>query len=421
MDGTRGTGDMNRQHTRRVIVLGATGSIGRQTLDVIAHLNARCAHNNCAPIFDVVGLAAGSNSDALRAAAVAHDVCELALASGDDTSPGALRTGTNAAERLVREIDADLVVGAMVGFAGLPAMIAAAELGRDIALANKEALVAAGELLVHLARDRGTRLLPVDSEHSGLWQALAAHTGGAWDRAAPPITLGDEIRRVVLTASGGALRCKSRQEVHDATPEQALAHPTWTMGAKVTIDTASLTNKALELVEAAWLFDLDAERLGVLIHPQSIVHAFVEYADHSVVAQLGAPDMRTPIQTALTWPQREPGLAPTLSLAEIGRLDFEEPDLEMFPALGAGFEMIRRAGTSGAVFNAANEIAVQAFLDRSIPFGRVSELSCQAIEVVGSNPIRSMDDVYAADAEGRRFVAAALGTPIDAARHASRG
>lgn len=414
-------GHDDRSSPRRVIVLGATGSIGRQSLEVIAHLNAARARAGEAPMFRVVGLAAGRDQQALLAAARAHSGARLALASSDMQAAG-LCTGPEAAEQLVREVEADLVIGAMVGFAGLPAMLAAVELGRDVALANKEALVAAGELVVRLAREHGACLLPVDSEHSGIWQAIGAHAAGAWDRAAPPIDVANEITRVTLTASGGALRNMSPKARYHATPAQALAHPTWNMGAKVTIDTASLTNKALELVEAAWLFGLRADQLDVLIHPQSIVHALIEYADRSVVAQLGTPDMRTPIQTALTWPARHPGLAPVLDLTSLARLDFEAPDFDQFPALGAGFEIIRRGGACGAIFSAANEVAVHAFLDQAIPFGRIAEISCAAIDEVGSSAIRSIADILEADAEGRRFARSRLGasTTSTSTTHAVR-
>ena len=394
---------------RRLILLGATGSIGRQALEVIAHLNRERARDGSSPLFDVVGLAAGRNGAALAQAGRAHPSARLALAEtiGNEAPPGCL-TGEEAAQELVETVEADVVVGAMVGFAGLPAMLAATKRGCDIALANKEALVAAGELMIGAARAHGAHLLPVDSEHSGLWQALAPTSAAPWSATAPPFQAGPDVRSVTLTASGGALRGWSRDAIYHATPDQALSHPTWDMGAKVTIDTASLTNKALELIEAAWLFGLEAPRLKVLVHPQSIVHALVEFVDRSVVAQLGVPDMRTPIQVALTWPERAAGLAPSLSLAETGRLDFEAPDVELFPAIPAGLEVIRRGGTSGAVFSAANEAAVEAFLEGAIPFGRISELACSAIDAVGTSSLRTIDDVFAADAEGRRYVTTAL-------------
>lgn len=416
---------------RRVIILGSTGSIGVQTLDVVRHLNSLHARGEFPFPFEVVGLAAGRNTDALLGQAMAHGVKQVALCepAKDGTSssppPGvSIRRAPDAAERLVREVPCDLIVGAIVGSAGLPAMLAAAELGIDIALANKETLVAAGSLVVAACAKSGAHLLPVDSEHSGVWQCLAGATvkdptrGGAAPlqsaadarrSLAPPYIAGPDVTRVILTASGGALRTMSREQMEQATPEQALAHPTWSMGAKVTIDTASLTNKALELIEAHWLFGLEADRLGVLIHPQSIVHAMVEFADGSSIAQLGAPDMRTPIQVALAHPRRVPGLIAHASLGRAARLDFEEPDLARYPALACGYEVIRRGGASGAVFNAANEAAVEAFLARRIPFGSIASLSAAALEALGSARAGTLDEILEADREARRFVAARLG------------
>ena len=393
---------------RRIILLGATGSIGRQTIDVVARLNDLAARGESPVAFDVVGLGAGRNAPELFRLAETLGVRDLALAEGDPAGApegAVLRLGPDGAERLVREVEADVVLGAIVGFRGLPATLAAVELGRDVALANKETLVAAGELVVRACAESGSRLLPVDSEHSGVWQCLAARDRGL---DAPPFALGDEVRRVVLTASGGALRDLPADEVERATVEQALAHPTWDMGAKVTIDSASLTNKALELVEAHWLFGLGADRLGALVHPSSTVHALVEYADASVVAQLGAPDMRTPIQVALTYPERLPGPAERLDLATLGSLEFGEPDTERFPALALGFEVIRAGGVAGAVFNAANEAAVEAFLDKRITFGAIGRLVASAVAGVGASPVRSLDDVAEADAEARRCVALEL-------------
>ncbi|MEM8836112.1 MAG: 1-deoxy-D-xylulose-5-phosphate reductoisomerase [Planctomycetota bacterium] len=409
--------------TRRIIILGSTGSIGTQTIDVIGHLRALRAQGHDAPSFEVVGLAAGRNAPALIEQARALGVRELALACDEADIPtppdGAnLRRGPDAAERLVQEVEADLVLGAMVGSAGLPATLAAIERGIDIALANKETLVAAGEIVVNACARTGSRLLPVDSEHSGLWQCLAPCAQWADPIAArPPIDASPEITRVVLTASGGALRERSLQDVMHATVEDALAHPTWDMGAKVTIDSASLMNKALELIEARWLFGLERARLGVLVHPTSTVHAFVEFADGSVIAQMGAPDMRTPIQYALTHPARFPGRAGTLDLfaqrglddlGTGGVMNFIEPDLERFPALGLGWDVIDAGGTSGAIVNAANERAVEAFLDRAIPFGKIPALTRGALDEIGVSPLRDLADVEEADRAARAYVESKL-------------
>lgn len=399
--------------TRRLIILGSTGSIGRQTIEVVQHLNRLCALGQFPVRYEIVGLAGGKNADALLAQAAALDVRSVALAAG--AAPGGLSGlrgaavlhGPDAAERLVRETQADLVLGAVVGSAGLGATLAAVELGLDVALANKETLVAAGSIVVEACRRSGARLLPVDSEHSAVWQCLIGHT--TLGQPVPPCALPPDVSKVILTASGGALRNKSREQVYNASPQDALAHPNWSMGAKVTIDSASLTNKALEVIEAHWLYGLDASRIGVLVHPQSIVHALVEFVDGALVAQLGVPDMKTPIQLALSFPHRCAAPAARLDWLGLSRLDFSAPDLDRFPALALGFRVIEEGGTSGAVFNGANEAAVEAFLERKIPFGRIPELSAGAMDEIGVSPVRDLNDVYEADAQARRYVARSLG------------
>jgi len=405
--------------TRRVLLLGATGSIGLQTVEVVAHL-AEIARGEGRPApLEIVGMGAGGRAGALFDLASRLGVRELALARESKEHKPApdsrLRTGPDAAERLVRDVEADIVVGAMVGAAGLPATLAALELGRDVALANKETLVAAAAIVVEAARQSGARLLPVDSEHSAAWQCLA---GGV----CPPSELGPEVRRLVLTASGGPFREATLAQMRAATPEQALDHPTWDMGPKVTVDSASLMNKALEVIEAHWLFGLDAERIGVVVHPGSIVHAMVEYADGSTVAQLGAPDMRTPIQHALTWPRRWPGLAPAADMAALGSLAFEPADEERFPALGLAREVIRLGGVAGAALNGANEAAVEAFLKHRIPFGRIVELAGAGLrEVAGDRPrtpVRSLEEAMEADRAARAVVADLLRTERAGKAHA---
>lgn len=406
---------------KRIIILGSTGSIGTQTIEVVEHLNALADRGQWKTRYRVVGLAAGRRADDLAAQAARLGVRDVAVANGVRPADSSLkvRTGDSAAEALVREVECDIVLAAMVGAAGLPATLAAAELGRHIALANKETLVAAGALVVPAAQRSGSCLLPVDSEHCGVWQCL--------DRAAcPPLRCGDDVARVVLTASGGPFRTWNKDQIESATPAAALNHPTWSMGPKVTIDSASLTNKALEVIEAHWLFGLSADRIGVLVHPQSIVHALVEYSDGNVIAQLGPPDMRSPIQYAITWPDRAAGVSRKIDWKSLSKLEFAEPDLERFPALATGFDVIGLGGTAGAVFNAANEAAVQAFLMahdcgpggrgearrcsgvRAIRFGEIARLSRRAIEEVGVSPLRDLSDVMTADAEARRFVERAL-------------
>jgi 1-deoxy-D-xylulose-5-phosphate reductoisomerase len=436
---------------KRVILLGSTGSIGTQTLDVIEHLNAladRAPADEPRSRFRVVGLAAGSNGALLAEQAAKFGVRDLALtrSSAALSVPGArVRTGPSAPQQLVREVECDIVLGAMVGAAGLPATLAAVELGRDIALANKETLVAAGELVVPAALKSGSKLLPVDSEHAAVWQCLQGCVGkGSRDQRStgsrseldpvfsrshdpafpcPPMTCTREIARVILTASGGPFRTASAHDTYHATPAQALKHPTWTMGQKVTIDSASLTNKALEVVEAHWLFGLPSDKIGVLVHPQSIVHALVEYADGNVIAQLGPPDMRSPIQYALTWPERPDGRSHKLDFSKLSRLEFNEPDLERFPALRAAYRIIDSGGTSGAIFNAANEAAVEAFLSSVtvgpvMPFGRIAELSLKALDSIGVSRLRSYEDVIEADAQARAFVRAELGASMRSPEHA---
>jgi 1-deoxy-D-xylulose-5-phosphate reductoisomerase len=405
-----------------VLLLGSTGSIGTQTLDVIERLNALHAEGRFPHALRVVGLASGGRSAGVMCEQAARlGVADLAIADAEarcDAPAGSrLRRGPESAEALVREVECDVVLAAMVGSAGLPATLAALELGRDVALANKETLVAAGELVVPAARARGCRLLPVDSEHAAAWQCLQGdRTRGEAGKAAycPPAPCDGSVTRIILTASGGPFRSWSARETYDARPEQALKHPTWQMGRKVTIDSASLTNKALEVVEAHWLFGLSGEKIDVLVHPQSIVHALVEYADGNLIAQFGPPDMRLPIQYALTFPLRPPAAPNRLDLATLSRLEFSPPDLERFPALGCAYEVIRRGGTAGAVFNAANEAAVEAFLEpgAGIPFGLIAETSCAALREVGVSPLRSLDDVLAADAEARRYVRTALGVRV---------
>jgi 1-deoxy-D-xylulose-5-phosphate reductoisomerase len=387
--------------TRRVIVLGSAGSIGTQTLDAINHLNRLHAAGRFPHRCEVVGLATGTNAGAMLAQAARYGVREAAVAdaSCDASGPGVeVRMGPDAAERLVREVGCDLVVGAIVGVAGLPAVLAALERGTDVALANKETLVAAGSLVVPLAAARGARILPVDSEHAGVWQCLQSCAEPDY---APPMPAPADVAKVILTASGGAFRGRSLDDVHAATPEEALAHPTWDMGAKVTVDSATLVNKALELIEAHWLFGLEAERLDAVIHPTSTVHALVEMGDGSVLAQLGAPDMRTPIVRALAFPHRCPEPLARLDLLAVGSLEFRPIEGRWRTAIELGLRAIRAGGNAGAVFNAANEAAVRAFLDRRIPFGRILEVVEAVCEAHESSHVRVVDDVLEADRAAR--------------------
>jgi len=374
---------------RRVILLGSTGSIGSSTLEVIEHLRALGE-----PI-ELVALAAGARAEQALEQARRFNVRDVALASEEPIAAPAgvrLEQGANAAQRLVERVarPGDVVVGAIVGAAGLPAILAAIERGCTIALANKETLVAAGSLVMPLARRKGVAILPVDSEHSAIAQCLRS---GEAPR---------EVRRLIITASGGPFRTWSADRMRQATPAEALRHPTWSMGPKVTIDSASLMNKALEMIEAFWLFDVPAERIEPLIHPQSIVHSVVEFSDGSAIAQLSPPDMKLPIQCALTWPRRLDGCAPRLDWAQLRALEFEPVDERRWRAPALARRVMTSGGTAGAILNAANEVAVQAFLDRRIPFGRIVEVVEEVMDAMTISVVDTLDDVGRADEDARR-------------------
>ena len=378
---------------RRLIMLGSTGSIGVSTLSVVDHLN-RTGHGR----FEVVGLAAGRSARTLIDQARWFNVQHLALADPSvkdrvqDALPEAtIHVGEDASRKLVESVHATDLGAAVVGAAGLEATLAAIERGMTISLANKETLVAAGPLVQPTVERHGAQLMPVDSEHSAIFQCLAEH----------PVR---SVKRVVLTASGGPFRGWSREAIENASVEEAMRHPTWDMGPKITVDSATMMNKTLEVIEAHWLFNLPAEKIQVIVHPQSIVHSFVEFTDGSILAQLGPPDMRTPIQYALTYPGRAPGCSQAMDWTRLSELTFEAPDLERFPALALGYKVIERGGTAGAVLNAANEAAVAAFLNRRIPFGRIEALARAALETLPARRVDSLEDVLAADREARQFV-----------------
>jgi 1-deoxy-D-xylulose-5-phosphate reductoisomerase len=300
-----------------------------------------------------------------------------------------LQFGPDALERMAAHADVDLVVAGIVGAAGLRSTWAALDAGKNVAFANKETLVVAGPLMLDLMRRRGGTLLPVDSEHSAVFQALHSGRRG-------------EVRRVVLTASGGPFRAWPRDAIAQATPEQALTHPTWNMGRKITVDSATMMNKALEIIEARWLFDLDVDQIEVAIHPQSIVHALVEFVDGSVIAQLSPPDMKLPIQYALTYPERLEGLSPRLDLSQSLALEFEPPDRERFPALELGYEVARRGGTCGAVLNAANEVAVQRFLNKDLAFPDIVRACRDVLEAHHYDPTPTLQDLLSLDRWARK-------------------
>ncbi len=396
--------------TRRLIVLGSTGSIGTNTLAVVRHLNALADRasvgGRALPRFEIVGLAGNSNGALLAEQAREFRVRHVAVADRKATlslpSDCIELRGPGAALELIERCakPGDLVMGAMVGAAGIPATLAAIERGCDIALANKETLVAAGAIVMAAVAKHGVRLLPVDSEHNAIAQCL---------RAGRSI---DEVRRLVITASGGPFRTWSRDRVASATVQDALQHPTWSMGQKVTIDSASMMNKALEVIEAHWLFNLPADRIDAIVHPQSIVHSFVEYLDGSVIAQLSPPDMKTPIQYALTAPHREEGCSARIDWTRFSKLDFEPVDHERFPAIRLAWRVIREGGSRGSAFNAANEVAVAAFLRGEISFPRITELVAEALDALPRRTVRTLAEVLEADTEAREWTAARVGSVV---------
>ena len=377
---------------RRISILGATGSVGRSTLDLVERSPER---------FEVVALTAQSSVDALANAA-RRTGAKLAVIA-DPAHFDSLRDrleGTNCrvvtgAEGLLEAAagEAEWVMAAIVGCAGLRPTMAAVEAGKTVALANKEALVTAGSLMIDAAKKSGSTLLPVDSEHNAIFQCLAGSSP-------------EQISRLVLTASGGPFREMPMEEMRKASPAQAVAHPRWSMGAKISVDSATLMNKGLELIEAHHLFGLTSDRIDVVVHPQSIVHSLVEFVDGSMLAQLGSADMRIPIAYTLAWPERMETPAKRLSLADIGRLDFEMPDLDRFPALRLAREALEQGGTAPIVLNAANEVAVAAFLDGRIGFCEISVMVAEALRQVDTAVPQSVDEVVALDRETRERASA---------------
>jgi len=376
---------------RNIAILGSTGSIGCSTLEVVEASRGRLR---------VVGLTAHSRLASLCEQArrfqphwiVATDVERASSFDWSNQLPGVeLLVGPAGIETLVAQPEIDIVVAAMVGSVGLAGTWAALDAGKIVALANKETLVMAGPLVMNLASARGAKILPVDSEHSAIFQALDA------GRRA-------DLRRIVLTASGGPFRRHTREQMAAVTVEEALAHPTWNMGPKITVDSATMMNKALEIIEARWLFGLPPEQIEVVIHPQSIVHSMVEFRDGSVIAQLSPPDMRLPIQYALTYPERRECPAPKLDLASTFRLDFEPPDLDRFPALRIGYDVAQAGGTAGAVLNAANEAAVAGFLDGQLQFTEIVPACRSVLENHPFNANPTLPELTRLDAWARQEV-----------------
>jgi 1-deoxy-D-xylulose-5-phosphate reductoisomerase len=381
---------------KRISILGSTGSIGRQTLEVVSALRER---------FSVVALAAGENVGLLAEqvvnfrpplvaagnAARAKELRELLNGKGVSPVPE-ISCGPEGLEQVATHPEADVVVSAAVGVVGLPATYAAVKAGKGIALANKEVLVAAGELVTTAARERNVELLPVDSEHNAIHQCLRA---GAQR----------EVKRLVLTASGGPFRKTPASKLRQVTPEEALRHPNWKMGKRITVDSATLVNKGFEVIEAHWLFGMALEQIDVVIHPQSVVHSLVEFVDGSVVAQLGPPDMRMPIQYALTYPERLAANGHRLDWVRLKKLEFEAPSPRKFPCLGLAREALREGGAQPCAFNAADEVAVAAFLEGRLRFTGIAEVIAAALERMPRARPSNMADVLAADREARRLAA----------------
>ncbi|MDQ0113112.1 1-deoxy-D-xylulose-5-phosphate reductoisomerase [Paenibacillus harenae] len=376
---------------KKISILGSTGSIGTQTLDIVAH----------APeLFKVVGLTAGSNVDLLieqarqfKPAIVCLGTKELADAARLHVPPGTrVVYGEEGLIETASQADADIVVTAIVGSRGLPATLAAINAGKTIGLANKETLVTAGHIVMERAKQRGVAILPIDSEHSAIFQCLNGEKR-------------ESIKQITLTASGGSFRDRTREQLEGVSVNEALNHPNWSMGAKITIDSATMVNKGLEVIEAKWLFDVTYDQIDVIIHPESIIHSYVEFSDHSMIAQMGLPDMRVPIQYALTYPDRMATPTNRLSLVEVGKLHFREMDFVRFPLLRLAFDCGRLGGSAPAVFNAANEVAVSRFLSGEINFldiERVVESAVSRHDVTEINDLQAIAEV---DGWARRFAA----------------
>jgi 1-deoxy-D-xylulose-5-phosphate reductoisomerase len=379
---------------RKIAILGATGSIGSSTLDLVERSPER---------FEVVAVTAATNVEALTDIA-RRTGAKLAVIA-DETKLGALReqlAGTSCTVAAGEEAlcqaaagEAELVIAAIVGCAGLKPVMAAVEAGKTVALANKEALVTAGDLMITAAARHGATILPVDSEHNAIFQCLAGSRH-------------EDVSRIILTASGGPFRTASREALASVTPAQAVAHPNWSMGAKISVDSATLMNKGLELIEAHYLFGLPSEQIDIVIHPQSTVHSLVEFVDGSVLAQLGAPDMRIPIAYALAWPERLETPADRLDLAALGRLDFEAPDLDRFPALRIAREAMETGGATPIVLNAANEVAVDGFLNGRIRFSDITRAVEQALAESAAVAPQSIADVLEIDRTTRARVEASM-------------
>ena len=374
---------------KKIAILGSTGSIGTQTVDILPSIDAEVVALTTNRRINLLEEQAGALHPKMVCAMDenAAKALKIKLADTDIT----VLTGMDGLIACAAESGADIVVTAVVGMVGLLPTMAAIKAGKDIALANKETLVCAGGLVMSAEKQYGVRILPVDSEHSAIFQCVQAANG-------------NPIDKILLTASGGPFFGKKIEEMRGMTREQALAHPNWSMGAKITIDSATMMNKGLELIEAMWLYDLPPEDIEIVVHRESIVHSAVEFADGAVIAQLGLPDMRLPIQLALTWPQRVPCKVPRMSLAEVAKLTFYAPDYEAFPALNLAKHAASLKGDRGAVLNGANEAAVGLFLNDKIGFTDIAERVAYALDTIPYKKDITLDDVLAADKAAREIV-----------------
>ncbi len=385
-------------HQKNIVVLGSTGSIGTNVADIVRRSKGR---------LNIVGLAAGRNLELLaqqidefaphKVAVMTKDLAQQLRGLVGEKEVEIL-WGKEGYNELASMAVADLVVSSMVGAAGLIPTVTAIESGKDVALANKETLVAAGPLVMRLVEKYKVNLLPIDSEHSAIFQCLQGYRDSM-------------VKKIILTASGGPFRRKPLDEMAGITPKEAVAHPNWSMGAKISVDSSTLMNKGLEVIEARWLFSVPPEKIEVVVHPQSIIHSMVEYVDGSIIAQMGIPDMRVPISYALYWPDRMELDLPSLDLVAMGPLTFEAPQMDKFPCLGLAFEALKIGGTATTVLNAANEVAVEAFLQGKISYLKIPEIISEVLSQIDIQEMNSLDDVLQADALARlkaQFIAGLL-------------
>ena len=393
-----------QQKIKNISVLGATGSIGLNTLDVITRHPDRFRAFALSAATKVAELAALCEKFSPRFAVMtnAEAADKLRAQLRQSHSPTEVLSGAEALEEVAAHADVDAVMAAIVGAAGLKSSLAAAKAGKTVLLANKEALVMSGGIFMKAVRDSGSTLLPIDSEHNAIFQSLPRHFGQGLDQVG--------VQKIILTASGGPFRTRPIDTLSEVTPEEACAHPKWVMGRKISVDSATMMNKGLEVIEAHWLFNAAPEMIDVVIHPQSVVHSMVSYRDGSVIAQLGNPDMRTPIAFGLGFPDRIDGGVRSLDLAKIGKLEFEPLDLQRFPCVRLAYEAMRRGGTAPAILNAANEVAVEAFLANRLRFIDIPQLIEDVLSKISADDATTLEGILAADQLARAAARDAVAT-----------